>query len=449
MSVETSTKTYKDAHRLRDGKILVYKREGSDAYQTRLNVDGIKGYIFKTTKKKQLPSAMQVAEDMYDDYRFKVRNNLDVGTYTFATLYKKWWEVVGKTLSIHRQTYIQGTANRYLLPYFGKKSIDTLSDAYIEQYWDWRINYRSSREGQERIEKAKSSRTTKNRPYKTSLGNVSKIPAKKTLQMEQSVLRQIFHWAKRTGRVVNVPHIQIPRIKQSQNADIRPAFELEEWRLLVRFMRNWVKEEYDQSQPRKNGSFVKSKDDKIKRPHSLHRFQREMIRNYVQFMGYSGLRPNEARQLRWCDVDFGFLDRDGKRQVLIQVSPTTKTGARSVVPVWYAKRPLERIRKLSNHTNPTDLVFCDDREGNPIKNFGKTFKDILRKSGLLEDRFGKVRTIYSLRHTYATFRLLYTDISMEVLATNMGTSPMIIFRHYRHITSQQQAHILGTSGTTR
>ncbi|MBT5083744.1 MAG: hypothetical protein HOM62_24500, partial [Rhodospirillaceae bacterium] len=97
----TGSKTYQDAHRVRDGKILVYKREGSPAYQTRLNVPGVSGYVFRTTKKNDLSAAIQKAEDMFDDLRFKVRNNLDVGTYTFATLYKKWWEATASTLSVH------------------------------------------------------------------------------------------------------------------------------------------------------------------------------------------------------------------------------------------------------------------------------------------------------------------------------------------------------------
>jgi hypothetical protein len=67
----------------------------------------------------------------------------------------------------------------------------------------------------------------------------------------------------------------------------------------------------------------------------------------------------------------------------------------------------------------------------------------------LDDRFGRARTIYSLRHTYATFRLLYAGIPMETLALNMGTSPKMIFDHYSHITARQQAHVLGRRGKTR
>jgi integrase len=441
------SKTYLNPNSFRDGKILLYNRENSSVIQVRLKIDGLKGYIVKSTKKRDLEEALKIAEDLYDDYRYKVRNELDIGTYTFATLYKKWWEVNKNTLSIHRKKYIEGTTRRYFLPYFGKKSTNAINDIFVEQYWDWRINYWDSVDGGKKIEAAKKSRTTKNKPYKNVLGNVAKVPAQKTLQMEQSLLRQIFYWAKRTGRIKDLPLVKAPKLERDKNVNRRPAFELDEWRLLTKFMRNWTKEKYNPTQLRKNGSFSKSKNEKIKRPHSLHLFQREMVRNYILFLGYSGLRPNEARQLRWCDLNFNWIDKEGRTQILIFVAPTTKTGEREVVPIWYARTPLRRLKKLSKHTDQNDLVFCD-RDGNAIENFGKTFKDILRKSGLLEDRNGKVRTIYSLRHTYATFRILYGNIPMESLARNMGTSPMMIFRHYAHITNRQEAHILGARGQT-
>ena len=90
-----------------------------------------------------------------------------------------------------------------------------------------------------------------------------------------------------------------------------------------------------------------------------------------------------------------------------------------------------------------DLVF-GNKEGNPVANFGKTFKTILTDTNLLFDSEGRVRTIYSLRHFYATQRLSSKTkpIPMEVLAQNMGTSPQMMFTHYRHLTTHNFAEIL-------
>jgi integrase len=307
-------------------------------------------------------------------------------------------------------------------------SLEQLSDANVAGYWEWRLNYWSSTEGETKIQSAQKSRTTVKRPYKQKLGNVAKVPAQKSLMMEQSALRQIFRWANNLGMMNRMPNVKAPRIQRDRGISRRPAFEMNEWQTLYRYLRDWVKEEYDPSTPNK-------------RPNAFHRWQRELLRAYILFMGCSGLRPNEARQLRWKDCET-YTDPEGHEHLILHISPFTKTGKRECVPLRSARRYLEKVKEQSLHTEPDDLVFCD-RHGQPIDNFGKTFKKILTEIGLLNDRHGQPRTIYSLRHTYATFRILYGHANVEDLAQNMGTSPAQIYQHYRHISTRQKAAELG------
>jgi integrase len=52
---------------------------------------------------------------------------------------------------------------------------------------------------------------------------------------------------------------------------------------------------------------------------------------------------------------------------------------------------------------------------------------------LLEDTAGSDRNLYSLRHTYATLKLLAgTDI--HTLARQTGTSVLMLERHYSKLT---------------
>ena len=62
-----------------------------------------------------------------------------------------------------------------------------------------------------------------------------------------------------------------------------------------------------------------------------------------------------------------------------------------------------------------------------------------RPEGLLCDEDGQRRTLYSLRHTYATDRLLHAELDPLTLAGNMGTSVAQIERHYSHVTNVQNA----------
>ena len=52
---------------------------------------------------------------------------------------------------------------------------------------------------------------------------------------------------------------------------------------------------------------------------------------------------------------------------------------------------------------------------------------------MLEDRHGAVRTLYSMRHTYATFQIL-NGVDYHTLAKNMGTSISMLQKHYDHLT---------------
>lgn len=421
---------YQNKHVLRDGRIVLYTRNGGGVYHVRLSVEGISDYVVKSTKQRSLDRAREVAENLYDDLRYKVRHGEEIGVHSFRTIWDRWLKAHQDTLSFHRRRYITGTATRYLLPFLGSKVVGEINDKLIAQYWTWRISYWRSEEGEAKIAAASKSRTTAKRPYKQKLGNVAKTPSQKSLDMERTVLGQVLGWAYRNGMLNRMPELKPPRIKVGKGVDRRPAFELEEWKALYRFMREWVRE----GMPEEGVAPKKG-------PHELHRWQREMLRNYVMFMASSGLRPNEARQLRWRDVTT-HRDTKGNTYVILHVAPDTKTGARECVPLRNVPTLIERIRKNAKNTKNDDLIFAS-QSGDPIENFGKTFKSVLIKSGLLKSRFGQDRTIYSLRHTYATFRIRYGGVNVDALASNMGTSPSIIFRHYRHIPNPALADILG------
>ena len=64
-------------------------------------------------------------------------------------------------------------------------------------------------------------------------------------------------------------------------------------------------------------------------------------------------------------------------------------------------------------------------------------------TGLLTcSRTGQDRTIYSFRHTYATFALLNDSMDIHTLAIQMGTSIAMIERHYSHLTPRLRKEML-------
>jgi len=409
----------------------------------RLKVPDRTGYIVKSTKERDELLAEDVARKEFTSLAYKVENNLEIEKYDFLKLYRTWWKREKPSKSDARIRYIEGTVERYFIPYFtedlSNKSITSLTDLDFEDYWHWRISFWESPEGQENVSRTSKRKNNRGNQRHSKKGNIKKRPSDKTLQMEQSLLKQMFWWGHRRGIVTRQPFIKSPRDASKKNLQTarRPTFELDEWRKLYRYMRKWVKGEQAGEQHRKGGRYAKTRKTYL-RPHSLHVFQRNLIRNYVLFLANSGLRPNEARQLRWRDIK---VTPDGHKYIYVR--PTTKTGERDTFPLPHAFRYLERVREQTEMVDDDDLVF-GNREGKPVENFGKTFKKILTDTNLLFDSEGRTRTIYSLRHFYATQRLSSKTkpIPMEVLAQNMGTSPQMMFNHYRHLTTHNFAEIL-------
>ena len=425
-------------------EVMIYQREGSPKWQMRLKIPEKTGYIVKSTKQRDELLAEDVARREFSALTYKIENNLEIEIYDFEKLYNTWWKLERPSKSVARSKYIEGTVDRYFIPYFtnvlSKRSITSLTDSDFDAYWPWRISYWESAEGQEILEKATKRRNNRGEQRHSKKGNViKKRPADKTLQMEQSVLKQIFWWGHRRGIINKLPLIKAPKDPTKKNLQVarRPTFELDEWRTLYRYMRDWVKGEQVGKQPRKNGIFAKT-TSVVKRPHALHIFQRNLIRDYVLFLANSGLRPNEARQVRWRDIK---TNSEGHKYIYVR--PTTKTGERDTFPLRHAFRYLERIKERTDYRGEDDLVF-GNREGQAVENFGRTFKQVLKDTNLLYDSEGRTRTIYSLRHFYATQRLSSKTkpIRMEVLAQNLGTSPEMVFRHYRHLTTHQFAEVL-------
>ncbi len=429
---------YENSHVIKDGAILVFTRPGrkKTTWQARLKVPGVTGYVFKSLKTSDLNAAITEAEDLFYSFRAEQKLGLDIkqaGNIKFKDLWKRFYAAHESGLSVHRQRLHTLLAQKYFIPYFGEQRVADMPDAFVERYWDWRINFhKDAKKPEEETDDEEKPAKAKRQKFRP---NVAVVPAQKTLDMEAGMLRQIFRWGKRIGAVKREPWVKATKVKHTKGVERRPTFTEAEWKTVYQYLRTWVKEPMQSSAGKNGGKLHRSG------PHALHRYQRELLRNYLLFMANSGLRPNEARQLTWQDIRIE-KDTGGKAALVVEVAETTKTGARTVVCRDGADVYLDRLKKISAHTEPTDFVFCD-RDGKPIDNFNKTFHAVLKKLKLLDDRWGKRRTVYSLRHFYCTEALL-SGVPIHVLATNMGTSIAYIEHHYSHVLTLMQAKELRT-----
>lgn len=84
---------YSETYTYREGRILIYKRPNSKNFQCRLRVKGIKGYTIKSCDTSNLGEAVQFAEDLYDNLRFKKLNNLNAISLKFPEHFGYFWDL--------------------------------------------------------------------------------------------------------------------------------------------------------------------------------------------------------------------------------------------------------------------------------------------------------------------------------------------------------------------
>lgn len=378
-----------------EGTVVLTQRHGSAKWQARFKAAGRWRRI--STKAKELKDAKAAATELYLDARYRAKYGLPVQSKRFEDVARLTIERMKKELDggegrVVYRDYIQAIEN-YLIPFFRNRHIDTLERRDIECFSAWRIE----RMGRE--------------------------PTASTLGTHNSALRRIFDEAMMGGYMANS---QVPVLENKGRAgQRRPDFGREEYRKLCRGLRDWSKKG-------RNGK---------------SRAMRELLRDYVLILLKTGMRHGtEAQNLRWSQVSI--FTEDGR--VCVAMSVKGKTERRELVARHGCLPCLKRIHARCRDIAGVDFgEFMKSRSDLPVfrlvdgtttKNLNQTFRAFLKEVGLLKHpQTGQNRTLYSLRHTYATSRLLAGTIKSDVLARQMGTSTAMLDKHYYHLEPRMKA----------
>lgn len=397
-----------------DGNVILYLRPdvvSNPKYQARISVDGATGYKRFSTKTADENEAKRIATQKY----FELKNKVDLGGglegKTIKQIFVEWAEYI-KTRNVNRtnenvQKNTIDIVEKTFVEFLGKKRIDDLKNRDIQDFITWRYT-------DDQYDKRKNigKQSTKSKSPKGNTGySIS------TLRNHRSAINQYLKFCKERDYTSQQFTFDIPKGKSSP----RPEFTKDEWRKLTTFMRSWVNE--DSSNQHKG---------KFKNPRYYR--DRFYLQQYILILGNTGIRIGEARNLRWIDLTPLTLD-DGEMRVLLSVDG--KTGKRDVVcnpnTETYFKRLMDfRVEELGidkENFNMKENVFCK-KDGSPVQSFKSGFISLLEKCDLRVSKSGEYRTIYSLRHTYATQRI--NEVSVYQLSVNMGTSVKMIEEFYSH-----------------
>lgn len=430
---------------LNDHLAIVKRDERQGIYYFRARLDGQKGYVFRTTKTYDRAKAEDYAREQFYELQNLAKQGItSLAKGEFEKVYEDFQRDVLVHKSLPRTTQFDGTYRRYFLPFFQQKPIRDIDEHVIDIYFTWRVNYYASEEVRERqtvAAKRKRGRkpAAKATRRRSTLSNL-KRPSPATLKIERGLLKEILSYAARRKLITRVPDISLPRSQEYKNARTsrRDHFTRSEMKTLRDHLQALATEEPDANVRKNNGRFSKEQKG-ARKPHALHRYQRQVLRELVLVLANTGLRIGEALKLTWGDLKRK-KTRTGFEYLYLQVRDG-KTGAREVVPKADTVKYLARLKGVCAHTKDTDYIF-QNRDGSPLKEPGVTFKKVLRDLKMLTGPDGNPRSLYSLRHTYITNELELGQVSIHDIASNCGTSITYIERHYSHAKVHTKAQEL-------
>jgi len=282
-----------------------------------------------------------------------------------------------------------GCIGNYLKPFFGKYNMDSINQAVLKQFDAWRKK------------------------------EMEKEPVASTVTTHNSAMNKVFDYALERGWVTRavLPKLNI----KGKKSEPRPAFTMAEYKKLTSKMTAWVGQ---------------ARTEKSK-------YMRELLRDYVLILANTGMRHGtETQGLKWRHIDWHVKDKER----FLRMAVDGKTGPRNLIARHnvedYLKRIQQRFPNLAKWDFDTLLKKRVDeyvfrlRDGTQTKNLHQTFQQLLRDADLLVGAASEQeRTLYSLRHMYATFQLI-DGMPIHDLAVQMGTSVVMLEQHYSKLTPE-------------
>ena len=358
-----------EKHTILGGKVYVYKRENSSVWQCSSYLEGRNRRV--STKEESLAKAKDFAEDWYLELRAKRTRGELLSERTFGQTVERFvkeYEVI--TDGDRNEVYVRGHKARlrnHLVPFFGKMGLSQVTSGAVQDYRIFRLN--------------------DDPKYKP--------PAKSTMHQEIVTLRQVLKTAVRHGWLNGLPDLSEP-YRKVQKVSHRAWFSPDEYKQLYTATRANIK----------------------RAGNSYHRDLAAQLHDKILFMANTGIRPDEANWLEYRDIEI--VEDDATGETILEIEVRGKRGVGYCKSTMGAVRPFQRMSER-NQPEPTDRLFPVDHK--------KQFNRILAEQGLKTDRQGNRRTLYSLRHSYISFRLL-EGADIYQIAKNCRTSVEMIEKHY-------------------
>jgi hypothetical protein len=256
---------------------------------------------------------------------------------------------------------------------------------------------------------------------------LSKSFSTTTVSQYLIVVRKVLTLAVAVGALDKLP--EFPKIKVQTNS--RGAFTPSEYWRIIRTARQL------------QGTRHPDSDNTLRKNYRLRSAEYTMppdVAWVIGFMVSSFIRPSDLKTLKHRHVEVVRNENTYLRLTL----PETKSHGRPIVTLQPAVRIYQQLTKYytaKNLTAPDDYLFLPHLRDRAYAHWVLAFyfNWVLARTGLKQGAHGQDRSLYSLRHSSITFRLLYGQgIDLLTLARNARTSVDMINQHYASTVTAEQ-----------
>lgn len=382
---------------LLQGQLTLFRRANSSNWQCRFKL-GNGQWHAASTNTEDVSLAQTQAIAIYEAVKVKIGSGLSAVTKTFKQVALD--EIANMAQATHnktgKRTYRDYTfaINKYLIPFFGQYEVGKITLEMLFDFEGWRTS------------------------------EMGKIPMASTKRNHASAYIRVINLARDRGYIGHNQSVPLLDSK-GKRSQPRPAFTAEEIKELLSYTETWQKSSYT----------------------NRTAMMRTLCSFYIEFLVNTGVRHGtEALPLRWKHLQWHWIGN--KKYLRIWVSG--KTGPRYLIAKNRVVKVLEGILKWQELPYSSlnaaieakvDRLIFRLPTGEQISNMENIFRNLMVRSNMRLDGSGQTRTLYSLRHTYATFALA-SGVDIHTLARQMGTSVGMIERHYSKLTPMMNAEKL-------
>ncbi|MFY8194057.1 MAG: tyrosine-type recombinase/integrase [Novosphingobium sp.] len=388
-----------DKEQVKKGLIIFRRGDvAHDEFYCRVRIKNEDRYKTISLRTSDRQTARDLALEADSDIRNRLKYDVPVFNRTFAQVAEEYAKTQQRRANVGevsqaRAKNVQNKIDGPLKAYVGSTQIHLIGQDRWAEYPLWR--------------------------RENGLGRRNGVISDATIRIEMSIFAAIMRYAISKKYVPASNRFEgMPKLKSAR----RDEFTLEEYRKLHSAGRKWMKE--------------------ATTPQGV--WYRQMCYNFILIMCNTGMRPPEAKNLRWRDITKA-KDKDGQEILVIYVHGKGKE--RNLIAPKSVGDYLDRVRQLSKATNPDDHVFTIINGKPAVWLYRDTVEELLKYANLREGPSGIPRTTYCFRHTYATFRLS-AGVDVYILAQQMGTSVKMIEQHYGHVNTIKHADrvLMGIGG---